>query len=180
MVIRRMVMHRMAKNVHRQGFTYLGLLFAIAFAGVGLALAGVVWHTAAKRAKEEQLLFAGGAIRDAIVDYYRRSPGGMREYPRTLQDLTEDRRYITMERHLRKIYADPITGKREWGLIRNADGHIVGVHSPSRAAPLKQENFRDAFASFAQAEHYSDWRFIAADEQTTAAATRDATDTKNP
>jgi type II secretory pathway pseudopilin PulG len=173
-------MRGMVTKMRRNGFTYLGVLFAIALAGVGLALAGVVWHTAGKRAKEEQLLFAGGAIRDAIVDYYRRSPGGLREYPRTLQDLIEDRRYLTIKRHLRKIYADPITGKREWGLIKDGDGHIVGVHSPSRAAPLKRENFRDDFATFAQAEHYSDWRFIAADEQTTPAAAPGAADDKIP
>ena len=173
-------MRRMVKKVRRQGFTYLAVLFALAFAGVALALAGVVWHTAAKRAKEEQLLFVGSAIRDAIVDYYRRSPGGMREYPRTLQDLIEDRRYLTIERHLRKVYADPITGKREWGLIKDVNGNIVGVHSPSRAVPLKQDNFRDDLATFAQAEHYSDWRFIAAEEQTAPAATQNAADSKTP
>ena len=64
----------MVVGVRSRGFTYLGLLFALTLAGVALALAGFVWHTASKRAKEVQLLFAGGAIRDAIVQYYRRSP----------------------------------------------------------------------------------------------------------
>jgi type II secretory pathway pseudopilin PulG len=153
---------------HSKGFTYLGLLFALALAGVGLAAAGAVWHTAGKRAKEEQLLFAGDAISNAIARYYRRTPDGVREFPRTLQDLVEDRRYITVERHLRKIYADPITGKSTWGLIKSADGRIVGVYSPSRETPLKQDNFRDAFAAFAHAEHYSEWRFTAVNTQTTS------------
>ena len=151
----------MVVGVRTRGFTYLGLLFALALAGVALALAGVVWHTSSKRAKEVQLLFAGGAIRDAIVSYYRRSPNGSREYPRALQDLLEDRRYITVERHLRKIYADPITGKRDWGLMTDVNGAIVGVYSQSREVPLKQDNFRDTFAAFAQARHYSDWKFSA-------------------
>lgn len=155
----------MVTAVRANGFTYLGLLFAIAFTGVGLAVAGVVWHTAGKRAKEEQLLFAGGAIRDAIIDYYRSSPGSSGEYPRTLQDMVQDRRYITVKRHLRKIYPDPITGKLDWELIVSADGRIMGVHSRSPETPLKRENFRDVFASFAQAQHYSDWRFSAEDEQ---------------
>ena len=69
-------------------YFYLGLAcIALALAAVALALAGLVWHTASKRAKEEQLLFAGGAIREAIVHYYRRSPNGNREFPRALQDL---------------------------------------------------------------------------------------------
>ena len=157
-------------GVRSRGFTYLGLLFALALASVALALAGVVWHTASKRAKEAQLLFAGGAIRDAIVQYYRRSPNGTREFPRALQDLVEDRRYITVERHLRKIYADPITGKPDWGLIRDANGAIVGVYSQSREVPLKRDNFRETFAAFAQARQYSDWKFSAVNSETTPGA----------
>jgi len=156
-----------------KGFTYLGLLFALTLAGVALALAGVLWHTSSKRAKEEQLLFAGGAIRDAIVHYYRRSPGGNREFPRSLDELVEDRRYITVERHLRRVYADPMTGKREWGLITNADGRILGVYSPSREAPLKRENFSATFAAFSQAARYSDWRFTDVDLQAAPAPTTD-------
>ena len=152
-----------------RGFTYLGLLFALALAGVAFALTGVVWHTAGKRAKEEQLLFAGSAIRDAIARYYRRSPGGNREYPRTLQDLLEDRRYITVERHLRKIYVDPISGKRDWGLIKTGDDRIVGVYSQSHEAPMKRDNFRDVQASYPDAKQYSDWKFNAAAVSTTPA-----------
>lgn len=164
--------------MHIKGFTYLGLLFAVALAGVALALAGIVWQTANKRAKEEQLIFAGGAIRDAISRYYRRTPGGLREFPRTLQDLVEDRRYVTIERHLRKIYMDPFTGKRDWGLIKGAEGRIVGVFSQSREAPVKRERFPDIFASFEKANRYSDWRFTAEPDQTTPSATeRQSTET---
>jgi type II secretory pathway pseudopilin PulG len=154
--------------VHIKGFTYLGLLFAVALAGVALALAGVVWQTASKRAKEEQLLFAGGAIRDAIIRYYRSTPGGDRQFPRTLQDLVEDPRYVTHERHLRKIYLDPITGKRDWGLIKGAEGRIMGVYSQSRETPIKREKFPATFASFEHADRYSDWRFTAEPEDTPA------------
>jgi type II secretory pathway pseudopilin PulG len=156
----------MVKRVRSKGFTYVGLLFALALASVALALAGVLWHTAARRAKEQQLLFAGSAIRDAIVRYYRRSPGGIREFPRTLQDLVEDRRYITIERHLRKIYEDPQTGNRDWGLVTNESGRIVGVYSKSREAPMKRDNFPQIFAAFAGAKAYTDWRFSAVDNQT--------------
>ena len=149
-----------------QGFTYLGLLFVLALAGTALALAGVAWHTAGRRAKEQQLLFAGSAIRDALVRYYRRSPGGIREFPRELHDLVEDRRYITVERHLRKIYDDPQTGDRNWGLITNESGRIVGVYSKSREAPLKRDNFPQNFAAFSSAQTYSDWRFSAVENQT--------------
>src|SRR5262245_36530790 len=41
------------------GFTYLTILFVVAFMGIGLALTGEVWHTAALREKEAQLLYAG-------------------------------------------------------------------------------------------------------------------------
>jgi hypothetical protein len=86
-----------------------------------------------------------------------------------LQDLVEDRRYITVERHLRKIYVDPITGKRDWGLITDVNGAIVGVYSQSREVPLKRDNFPEIFGAFAQAGHYSDWKFGAVIPDTTPA-----------
>ena len=86
-----------------------------------------------------------------------------------MQDLIEDRRYITIERHLRKIYVDPITGRPDWGLIKDANGAIVGVYSQSREAPIKRDNFQETFAAFAQARHYSDWKFSAVIPETTPA-----------
>ena len=51
------------------GFTYLGLLFALALIGLALGAAGTVWSVARQRDRERQLLWVGGEIRQAIGHY---------------------------------------------------------------------------------------------------------------
>ena len=72
-----------------EGFTYLTVLFAIAFMGLGLALAGEAWHTALMREREAQLLYTGNQYRRAIERYYL---SGLNQFPRTLEDLLKDPR----------------------------------------------------------------------------------------
>lgn len=57
--------------------------------------------------------------------------------PLDLKDLLEDRRSGKVQRHLRRLYSDPITGSPRWGLIRSVDGRIAGVYSLSDAEPLR-------------------------------------------
>ena len=45
------------------GFTYIGLLFAVAILGITLGAVGVVWSTQIRRDKEAELLFVGDQIR---------------------------------------------------------------------------------------------------------------------
>ena len=140
------------------GFTYLTILFVVAMLGGGLALAGELWHTAAQREKEVQLLFIGDQYRRAIGLYYLSGP--QRQYPRSLTDLLKDPRRPGTERYLRRLYPDPITGKEEWGLIKAPDGGIVGVHSLSEDTPFKSANFRVRDAAFEGKSRYSDWKFV--------------------
>src|SRR5262245_41939089 len=139
------------------GFTYVGLLLGVALAGTGLALVAEIWSTTSKRERERELLYVGAQYRQAIGLYYENSPG-VKQYPRKLEDLVEDKRFPAVRRYLRKIYLDPMTGKRDWGLIMQGD-QILGVHSQSRGQPLKVSNFELADATAAEANTYSDWRF---------------------
>ena len=75
------------------GFTYMTILFIVAIMGAGLALVGEVWHTAAVREKEAELLHVGNQYRKAIQRYYLSGP---RQYPRTLDDLLKDPRKPTV------------------------------------------------------------------------------------
>ncbi len=143
----------------QEGFTYIGVLLAIALIGTQLALAGVVWSFAQQRQKERELLFVGGQFRTAISQYYLNPKGPQKEYPRRLEDLLKDPRYPGTVRHLRKIYADPITGKKQWGLIKLPNGGIIGVYSLSQEAPIKTGNFRPADLAFANKQRYADWKF---------------------
>jgi type II secretory pathway pseudopilin PulG len=139
------------------GFTYLTVLFIVAILTGGLGLVGKVWHTAAMREKEAELLHIGNQYRKAIERYYLT---GQRQYPRALIDLMKDPRRPTTERYLRRIYPDPITGTNEWGLVKAPDGGILGVHSLSNEKPLKSANFRPLDKDFETAEKYSDWKFV--------------------
>lgn len=139
------------------GFTYLTALFIIAIMGGGLALVGQVWHTAALREREAELLQIGSEYRKAIERYYLAGP---RQYPRNLTDLLKDPRQPGTVRYLRKLYPDPITGAEEWGLVKGPDGGIAGVHSLSDNAPLKSAGFAVRDKEFEATTKYSDWKFI--------------------
>lgn len=139
------------------GFTYMTILFIVAIMGVGLALVGEVWHTAAAREREAELLFVGNQYRKAIERYYLSGPG---QYPRTLEDLLKDQRKPGIERYLRKLYGDPFTGKREWGLVKAPDGGVMGVYSLAGGMPLKKTGFRVRDKELEGATTYSDWKFV--------------------
>lgn len=141
------------------GFTYLGLLILMVIMGILLAATGEMWSTVQKRANEDELLYIGHQFRQAIQQYYERSPGGAKKYPRSLDDLLKDNRYLATQRFLRKIYVDPMTGKTEWGLVKAPDNGIAGVYSLSEAAPLKDAGFDSQDQAFEKAEKYSDWQF---------------------
>jgi type II secretory pathway pseudopilin PulG len=150
------------RGSHRRaarGFTYIGILFAIALIGVGLAGIGTVWRTSAQRERERELLFIGHEFRRAIGRYYASGGGGLR-YPRELADLLNDQRFPVPRHHLRRLYRDPMTGEADWQLVRTPDGGITGVYSASPGVPIKRANFDPADAAFALAECYCDWQFI--------------------
>ncbi len=142
------------------GFTYLGILFLIAVMGGLLASAGQIWALQAQRDRERELLWVGGQYAQALRSYYRSSPS-LAQYPRALEDLLKDDRFPSPQRHLRRLYQDPVTRTHEWGVVRSADGRIAGVYSLSEQRPLKQHGFSAPWTDFAGMARYSDWRFAA-------------------
>ena len=143
-----------------RGFTYLALLFGLAVTGLALASVGVVWHTAAQREKERELLFVGDQFRSAITQYLASSPGAGR-YPARLEDLLLDARYPNVRRYLRRLYRDPMTGGAQWGLVKAPDGGIAGVYSLAVGHPIKSDGFAPEQAEFAGAASYAQWKFVA-------------------
>lgn len=143
-----------------RGFTYLALLFTVAMAGIALAAAGVIWSTERQREREKELLFVGNQFRQAIRMYYEYSPGTIKQYPRSLNDLLQDNRYLRTERRLRRVYADPITGQTDWGLVPAPGGGIMGVFSLSNDRPMKTAGFALRDSGFEGASKYADWQFV--------------------
>lgn len=145
----------------QHGFTYLGLLFVVTLLGAAMAGAGSLWRTTVQRDREQELLFVGNQYRQAIIAYREKAPAGQPlAFPRSIDDLLEDKRWPTLKRHLRKAFRDPITGSTEWGLVEGPGGALTGVYSPSQAAPLKVAGFPKAYESFAGSRSYRDWQFV--------------------
>jgi type II secretory pathway pseudopilin PulG len=147
----------------QRGFTYLAMLVAVAVIGLGLAATGEVWVQSSQREKEQELLFVGNQYRKAITLYYERTPGAVKRYPEKLEDLLLDNRQVSVQRYLRKVHADPMTGKAEWGLItiKQAGGEgIMGVYSKSGLTPIKTSGFLPRDRTFEGANHFSDWKFF--------------------
>ncbi len=142
------------------GFTYLGVLFLVAIMGILLGATGTIWSTVQQREKERELLFVGNEFRKAIGSYYERTPGTVKRYPAEFADLLKDNRQLVTVRHLRKLYNDPITSEPKWGVVRAADGGIMGIHSLSTKPAIKKGNFLQRDAVFENASTYAEWRFV--------------------
>ncbi|NOU26027.1 MAG: type II secretion system protein [Methylotenera sp.] len=142
------------------GFTYLGVLFIITILGITLALAGTLYSFTQQREKERQLLFVGNQFKQAIGLYYQRTPGYIKRYPVRLEYLLQDNRFVSVQRHLRKIYTDPMTKSQDWGLVNAPDGGIMGVYSKSTDFSLKVSGFEFANINLPNKPRYSDWQFI--------------------
>lgn len=142
------------------GFTFIGILIIVAISGIALSGVGIVWHQTMQREHEKELLFIGDQYRAAISSYYESTPGGVKQYPRKLEDLLLDNRFPFVKRHIRRLYDDPMTNNQPWGLIKQQD-YIVGVYSLSQQQAIKKTGFPAIYESFKEATTYNEWKFVA-------------------
>ena len=153
--------HLMRTGRRRQrGLTYLAVLFFIAVSAAMLASTGVIWSHERQRDKEAELLWIGKQFREAVRLYYERTPGSVKRYPAKLEDLLEDRRYLTRHRYLRRIYRDPFTGKAAWGLVPAPTGGFMGVYSLSGNTIIAANAVRHSPESVQLPARLSDWKFM--------------------
>lgn len=141
----------------QRGVTYLIVLFLVALVGMGLAALGTVWQTEMQRERERELLFIGEQFANALWRYYDSSPEP-KTYPRRLEDLLEDRRHQVPRRHLRQIFVDPMTGRRDWVLIV-VGGQITAVRSRSTATTIVHAGFPPGWEELAGAKTHAEWLF---------------------
>lgn len=114
-------------NQHGTGYTYLALLFTLAIFGFGLSVTGVIWSTEARKAKDRELAFIGQAFINAIGSYYQSSPGSVKSFPPSFDELVQDSRFLFVKRHLRKIYLNPYSNQADWVVVYSPSGGIQGI-----------------------------------------------------
>jgi hypothetical protein len=131
----------------------------VAMLGGGLAAYGETWSHAQQRAKEAELIWIGNQFREAIGLYYQRTPGAAKRFPTRLEDLLDDRRMLSRQRYLRRIYPDPFTGKHEWGLVHAPEGGIAGVYSLAEGRSLGRAVIGRGTASLPDGVAYKGWTF---------------------
>jgi hypothetical protein len=106
--------------------------------------------------KERRLIAAAGEIVAALNAYRAASPGTAKEFPLELADLRHDPRMLADVSYLAILPVDPIAQTMEWGVIRNKNDQVIGVHSLSSETPTL---FAKLF-SFRGGEKYADWKFL--------------------
>lgn len=154
-------------RARQRGAIYLLVLGFVSLTGAALATLGQAWSLDARREKEAELLWVGAAYRQAIRSYYEMSPGPLKTYPGSIDQLLLDPRFPDTRRHLRQRYLDPITQRDNWILIDSPAGGVMGVASRSESAPLKQSGFdgsnrvfNDVSAQLKEKTRYRDWEFV--------------------
>ena len=147
---------------NQHGAILLMVLVSVALLGLMAGIAGSSWQTIIQRAKEADLLWKGNQIRRAIGSYYETSHAGNaapKSFPSEIDFLIKDPRFLETKRHLRHLYPDPMTGK-DWEIIKDPSGRVMGVRSRSEKEPFKQDNFIEENQSFATQQSYHDWQFV--------------------
>lgn len=142
------------------GISLLMVLVMLSILGLSVAMAGNSWTNLSRRAREADLLWKGTQIRAAIGSYYSKShgQGAGKIFPSQLDYLLKDPRFLQTTRHLRRLYADPMTGG-DWELIKDPTGRIKGVRSTLAEEPFKQSGFSEENRDFEGRTLYTEWEF---------------------
>jgi type II secretory pathway pseudopilin PulG len=104
------------------GYALAALLVALSVMLIGMGAAAPTWRYIMKNMREEELIFRGGQIADAIQRYQAKNGNAV---PTSLEVLVKGR-------YLRKDYEDPFSEDGEWRLIRPGD--VVQPGQPAAGA----------------------------------------------
>lgn len=142
------------------GFTLVAVLLAMFLLALATQQVMGVVSQQAQREREAELLRIGAEIVRAIGTYHEQSPGTVKDWPPSLEALTDDRRFVSLQRRLRRVYVDPITRTDDWGIVLAPGGGIAGVYSQSERAPIRTAGAELTELGLGAAQRYSDWKFV--------------------
>jgi type II secretory pathway pseudopilin PulG len=108
------------------GYALVALVASVTVALIAMAVAVPAWRHVVKNEREQELIFRGGQIADAIARYQRKNANAL---PASLDQLVKGR-------YLRKAYKDPMTKDGEWRLVRQGEALLPGMAAPgTRPSP---------------------------------------------
>ncbi len=148
----------MRKN--KRGFLYIMVLFAIVVISIMMLKTFESWEYIISRDKEDELIFRGEQIVNAI-SLYNKKKGA---FPHSLKKLYE-------EKYLRKLYKDPISEDGEWNIVSipkkaGKEKYVVIPHTLWKSlkgsykivgvvSPVHKKGFR----VYKEKEYYDEWLF---------------------
>ena len=139
----------------QRGFILVMLLGLMTVMGIFLTRAMPSVIVEVQRDQEEELIFRGESIRNAI----RRFKATTGQYPAKLEDLLKVRPPI-----LRKLYKDPMTHEGEWDLLTQVQPGASGDLTGLPIVGVCSRSQKDSFKIYKGKTLYSDWVFSAADD----------------
>lgn len=151
---------RLVQATAQRGFTYIAVLAALVLVSLGTQGVMQVVSQQAQREREDALLRIGATYARAIGSYYRATPGAVKRWPSSLEELLEDKRLLQVHRHIRELYPDPLTRNIDWELVAAPEGGIQGVRSRSTKAPLRAGPVEIDELALPAAQRYAQWSFV--------------------
>jgi type II secretory pathway pseudopilin PulG len=145
------------RKIHGQqrGFILALLLALITAAGILLMKAMPSVVAEVQRDQEEELIFRGESIRNAMRRYKAKTGN----YPTSLEDLMKVRPRI-----LRKLYKDPMTAEGDWDIVTAVTPGASGEKAGLPIAAIRSRSQKDSFKIYQGKTLYNEWVFAASDE----------------
>src|SRR5512134_1709706 len=101
-------MRRRSETARASGYALVALMASVAVMLVAMSAAVPTWQYLMKNDREEELIFRGGEIADAIARFQRRNGNAL---PSSLDVLVKGK-------FLRRAYKDPMSKDGSWRYIR--------------------------------------------------------------
>lgn len=107
-----------------EGYALVALVLAVTLLLIAMSAAIPAWRYVMKNEREEELLFRGGQIADAIKRYQARTGSAL---PTSMDVLVKGK-------FLRKAYKDPLDTEGKWRLVRQGEP-CPSLARPPRGSP---------------------------------------------
>jgi len=139
----------------QRGFILVMLLGAMMVMGILMTKAMPSVITEIQRDQEEELIFRGESLRNAI----KRFKAITGQYPPKLEDLLRVRPPI-----IRQLYKDPMTHEGDWDLITQVQPGASGDKTGLPIVGVRSHSQKDSLKVYRGKTLYSDWVFSASDD----------------